>query len=300
MPRSQWEVIKEGVDIVILEGWMLGFHSISADSATTTVTACAIAATASVTDSAVLADVLAHCPAYAQVNQNMERYSKAWSLIDLWLVLGLNDYAKLLLSSSPAEAPVTEPSTSILQEQQDGRINSSYSAQHSVLEKVIYSWRLEAEHRMIAELQEEATASAGAISGNNSIGGLSAGASVQGQVQQNQQLQLQGGLSDAQVRDFVSRFLPAYIACLGSIYKEGPRGRKARPVEYQGHTFVGEGRGQSETASVPISVVNSQQKLVDGSVSSDSPSTSGMGSLAPVLLMQVNSTREVVSICELI
>jgi hypothetical protein len=79
------------------------------------------------------------------------------------------------------------------------------------------------------------------------------------------------GLTDQGVRDFV-------LACLGGLYAEGPRGRRSRAEEYLGHSFVGEGRGYS--SGVPVC----RRAMGPG--------------LAPVLLLQVNCAREVVSVCE--
>jgi len=228
--RNQWEVVptgrptdaeavEAGVDIVILEGWMMGFHALDPGSGV---------------DKPVLDTMLAECPAFALVNEWTRRYTVTWGMVDLWLVLGLSDYAELM--QLPPDV-------------------RKYRDQFSVLERIIYCWRLEAEHRMIADLKSSDSGSAGDSSSSSS------------------------GLSDAAVRDFVSRFIPAYIACLGEVYEKGPRGRRKRAEEYQGHSFVGEGRGESGAAVV-------SQRCMGGA------------NLAPVLLLQVNASREVVSVCE--
>ncbi|TFJ88215.1 hypothetical protein NSK_000566 [Nannochloropsis salina CCMP1776] len=127
--RQQWPVVEGRIDVVLLEGWMLGFRPLPPD-----------------------APQLQKEAGLAQVNANLGEYEQWHALVDAWAVIQVEDLS------------------------------------------VIASWRLEAERRMRRERGAE------------------------------------GGMTDAQVRDFVSRFMPSYTAFSEhSIYNEDELSRK-KPV----------------------------------------------------------------------
>jgi len=116
-PESEWDVVSAPLDVILLEGWMLGFEPIEDESA-------------GIID-----------PNLIQVNNYLRNYKAAlWGAdrVDWWIIF-----------------KVKEP-------------------------KWVYKWRLEAERK--------------------------AG----------------GGLSDAEVQDFVDRFMPAYDAYLPALYENPP------------------------------------------------------------------------------
>eukprot|EP01024_Parvocaulis_polyphysoides_P005311 TRINITY_DN1132_c0_g3_i4.p1 TRINITY_DN1132_c0_g3~~TRINITY_DN1132_c0_g3_i4.p1 ORF type:complete len:339 (+),score=30.07 TRINITY_DN1132_c0_g3_i4:73-1089(+) len=118
-PKSEWPQIDQGIDIVILEGWMLGFRAQS-DEAVSTV------------DKNLI-----------PVNQALQKHIEFMDqYIDVWLVIKVQD------------------------------------------PRHVFDWRLQAEQQMKA-------------------GG-------------------KPGMTDEQIEDFVSRFMPAYNAYLPDLYKNGP------------------------------------------------------------------------------
>eukprot|EP00208_Stichococcus_sp_RCC1054_P005537 CAMPEP_0206147512 /NCGR_PEP_ID=MMETSP1473-20131121/33672_1 /ASSEMBLY_ACC=CAM_ASM_001109 /TAXON_ID=1461547 /ORGANISM="Stichococcus sp, Strain RCC1054" /LENGTH=349 /DNA_ID=CAMNT_0053544469 /DNA_START=280 /DNA_END=1329 /DNA_ORIENTATION=- len=119
-PRDSWPVVRGVVDVVLFEGWMLGFRPANDDN-----------------------EVAAVNPNLATVNQLLRRYVAQWdSFVDAWLVI-----------------KVADP-------------------------KFVYTWRQEAETRMLAKGKR--------------------------------------GMTEEQVRDFVNRYMPAYEAYLPSLYASGP------------------------------------------------------------------------------
>lgn len=117
--EATWPVVEGPLDVVLFEGWMLGFAPVAA------------AAAAAVE------------PAMAKVNEALAAYKEAWdSAVDSWLVIRIGD------------------------------------------PQWVFGWRLQAEQRMRA-----------------------AG---------------KAGMSDEQIADFVSRYIPAYEAYLPGLYARGP------------------------------------------------------------------------------
>lgn len=126
---SAWPVVEGPLDVVLFEGWMLGFAPVGAAAA-------------------AAAD-----PALAEVDARLGAYRAAWdAAVDAWLVVRIGD------------------------------------------PRWVFGWRLQAEQRMRA-----------------------AG---------------KAGMTDEQIEDFVSRYIPAYEAYLPGLYARGPT--TARP----GRTLV--------------------------------------------------------------
>lgn len=118
-PKENWPVVQGPLQLVLFEGWMLGFKPVGAESA-----------------AAVEA-------ALAEVDARLGAYQQAWdSAVDAWLVVRISD------------------------------------------PQWVFGWRLQAEQRMRAEGK--------------------------------------AGMSDAQIADFVSRYIPAYQAYLPGLYAAGP------------------------------------------------------------------------------
>eukprot|EP01038_Epipyxis_sp_PR26KG_P010486 gene10486-14092_t len=127
---SNWQIIDSPVDIVLFEGWMLGFSPVDFTNPNTTKTSNHI----------------------EEINDYLLGYSSLHALFDSWVVLAV-------------------PEDDV---------------------NVIYRWRLQAEQNMKA-------------SGKPSM-------------------------TDEQVKDFVSRFMPAYYQYLPSLYLNGPERRANTPV----------------------------------------------------------------------
>jgi D-glycerate 3-kinase len=118
-PKDSWPVVQGPLQLVLFEGWMLGFKPVGAASA-----------------AAVEA-------ALAEVDARLGAYQEAWdSAVDAWLVVRISD------------------------------------------PQWVFGWRLQAEQRMRAEGKT--------------------------------------GMTDAQIADFVSRYIPAYEAYLPGLYAAGP------------------------------------------------------------------------------
>eukprot|EP01031_Cornospumella_fuschlensis_P038602 gene38602-46929_t len=114
-PRAQWPEVAQGVDMVMLEGWMLGFRPLPED------------------DRRLNSDSL------KELNSLMRQYVWLEDILDQWVVVSVPDI------------------------------------------QYVYEWRLEAEHKMMKQTGK--------------------------------------GMSDSQVRDFVSRFMPAYELYLPALYQ---------------------------------------------------------------------------------
>lgn len=123
-PVSAWQQISKPVDIVLVEGWMLGFKHIPSLECTTSTTE-------------------GTYPGIMDVNRNLKAYTELHHIFDAWLVLAVDSV------------------------------------------DVVYQWRLEQEQEMRAAGKE--------------------------------------GMTDEQVQDFVSRYMPAYATYLPALYgEEGP------------------------------------------------------------------------------
>lgn len=118
-PEETWPVVEGPLDVVLLEGWMLGFRPTDAERAREV------------------------SPELVPVNERLREYHGRWdAYVDSWMVIQVSD------------------------------------------PQWVFDWRLQAEQKMRA-----------------------AG---------------KAGMTDAQIADFVNRFMPAYRLYLGDLYREGP------------------------------------------------------------------------------
>ncbi|KAG5175588.1 P-loop containing nucleoside triphosphate hydrolase protein [Tribonema minus] len=81
VPRSEWSVAKGGVDVVLLEGWMLGFQPLEEGSA-----------------------LLQRSAGLPQVNEALAAYGAIHALVDAWVVVKVRDLACVRRWRKQAEA----------------------------------------------------------------------------------------------------------------------------------------------------------------------------------------------------
>ncbi|CAI5477083.1 unnamed protein product [Closterium sp. Yama58-4] len=121
-PSAQWPGVEGPVDVVLFEGWMLGFHPLPAHQAA------------------------AIDPQLGEVNGRLQQYSAWHDMVDSWVVIQVADV------------------------------------------DWVFDWRLQAEVAMRATGKP--------------------------------------GMTDEQVHDFVTRYIPAYKAYLPALYASGPQGSR--------------------------------------------------------------------------
>ncbi|CAI5941398.1 unnamed protein product [Closterium sp. NIES-65] len=121
-PEAAWAAVEGPVDVVLFEGWMLGFHALPAHEAA------------------------AIDPQLGEVNGRLQQYSAWHDMVDSWVIIQVADV------------------------------------------DWVFDWRLQAEVAMRATGKP--------------------------------------GMTDEQVHDFVTRYIPAYKAYLPALYASGPKGSR--------------------------------------------------------------------------
>ena len=202
---SEWLEVLAPLDVVLLEGWMLGFTPVDVDVADdgpsrsglngkgqstrkdTGVEMVDAVQEVEATVNTSSGDVWERHPGMVEVNRQLRRYQHLHELFDAWLVLAVEDDDHDVKTGLVKGVEVTgETSTP--------EVSSATTAITTAAGiGAVYQWRLQAETAMRAAGRP--------------------------------------GLSNAQVADFVARFMPAYEAYLPVLYGEGPQRRgKEIPV----------------------------------------------------------------------
>ena len=168
VPDDRWLTLAAPPDVVLFEGWMLGFDPSGDDDGA---------------ERARRQAVLAARPGLAEVDGELRRYRALHEAFDAWLVVAVEDEHSL--SRSPAFNPSTAAAAADSSSaDRDERRPAGVGA--------VFRWRLQAETAMRAAGRP--------------------------------------GLSDAQVADFVERFMPAYELYLPTLYRRGPERRGGDPA----------------------------------------------------------------------
>jgi D-glycerate 3-kinase len=202
--ESKWLSCPVDVDVVLFEGWMLGFTPVDADDGDNH---CSSSSSGSSSSSQQhIRKALAQYPGLREVNSRLRSYADLHEMFDAWLVIAVDTVNNLLKDESE-----TAKASKVSSPAGPAGIDA------------VFKWRLEAETAMKAK-------------------GLP-------------------GLSEEQVADFVSRFIPAYKLYLPELYANGPqRRRKTREESIRSTNSHSTGSNNDDDDLVPVLKVRSTMR----------------------------------------
>lgn len=181
---SKWLNITPPLDVVLLEGWMLGFTPVEVEGSPVGGVGGSKVGVGGDTTSGVLEK---H-PGMVEVNRQLRRYQQLHELFDAWLVIAVEDD---VVAGSGQDGQCaqkqTDEMTSGPHKVVPGGASPTSPTKGAAGIDAVYQWRLQAETAMRAAGRP--------------------------------------GLGDAQVADFIARFMPAYEVYLPVLYAQGPQRR---------------------------------------------------------------------------
>ena len=180
VPDAHWLTLDAPPDVVLFEGWMLGFSPVGDSPGDVDASNDGVDAA----ERARRQAVLAARPGLREVDRLLRGYRALHEAVDAWLVIAVEDEESLRRSPAFNPNSASEPLSA-----DDDSGGGSGSGGRPAGVGAVHRWRLQAETAMRA-----------------------AG---------------RAGLSDAQVADFVERFMPAYELYLPTLYRRGPERRGA-------------------------------------------------------------------------